>query len=765
MTEIEKFYNSLKNEITSLQFAEENGEFQEQSFTRICMDMLTQAKETDNAVIAFDEKALGTKNQHKINGYAINEKCDTIDLFISIYEPSDSIEIIDKSSIERAYIRVVNFFSKAYLNHYENDLAETAPIFEFSYQLANSEQIRNNLIRVNAFILTNARYKGELPAIKEINGRKIYLYIVDIDKLYNISEQSRLPIQLDLKEHNIEPQCLQIPTGTDRYDGYLTYLPGKFLATLYEQYGFKLLELNVRSFLKFGQEINRGIKGTILNDPNMFFAYNNGISATADNITLDESNTIIQKIDNLQIVNGGQTTATLFYSSKEAKEKLNQVLVPVKISVIKNVENPYEIVKHISKYANTQNKIYDADLSANDPVFVEVEKLSRYMLTPKTIDSDIQHYWFFDRINKQYESILSQNSRTKSEKKAFLLRNPKQYKFTKNELAKYYNSYYELEEDGKIIIGPHCVVDGNVVNFRVFRDYVMPNLNINSVFYEDLIAKAILFREVDRRHGTKRSKIPPIGDMKQVLVPYSIALLRIATDGCLDLGKIWKNQKISIELSDYMYNLMVKLNLFIKDIATRTNIIEWCTKEECWKIVKENFEIPDIGCIKNDICSKESIILRYSEKESTDEEMNIINHQIVSSISCETWIKVAEWGRDSGCLSLPDQNAAKNIAHKTKFEYELNKREISKGVEIYEIVCRNNYELFDSDITNGIPVSSFSKEQIIELLTWEKTPVILEGWQFKILQQAIKDDFISKFRAAELESIKKLLLNHGLQIA
>ena len=129
---------------------------------------------------------------------------------------------------------------------------------------------------------------------------------------YSISSQSRLPIQLDLQEYNLEPACLPIPTGTEEYDGYLTFLPGSFLAFLYEQYGFKLLEQNVRSFLRFRAGINRGIKETILKRPQMFFAFNNGISATADSIELDDSNSIIRKISNLQIVNGGQTTATFF---------------------------------------------------------------------------------------------------------------------------------------------------------------------------------------------------------------------------------------------------------------------------------------------------------------------------------------------------------------------------------------------------------------------------------------------------------------------
>ncbi len=764
MTEIEKYYNSLKKEITSLQFAEENGESQEQSFTRICLDLLTQANETDNAVVAYDAKSFGTRNQHQINGYAITDNCETIDLFITIHVPSDNIELIDKQSIERASNRITNYFYKAFFNHYENELAETSSIFEFSHQLATSDQIRNNLIRVNAFILTNARYTGEIQTPRVINGQKIFIYVIDVDKLYNMSAQSHLPIQLDLKELNIEPPCLKIPTGSDLYDGYMTYFPGKFLASLYDQYGFKILEQNVRSFLQFKGGINRGIKDTIVKRPNMFFAYNNGISATADAITLDETGAFIREINNLQIVNGGQTTATLFHASKDAKENLEKVLVPVKISVIKNSDNSYEIVKHISKYANTQNKINDSDLSANDPVFVEIEKLSHYMITPKTMEGDQQHYWFFDRISKQYDNLLSQNSKTKTKKKQFLSKFPKQCKFTKYELAKFYNSFYELEEGDKIIIGPHCVVDGNEVNFRAFRDYVLPRIEANKVFYEDLIAKAILYKEVDRRHGRKRGLIPPIGDMKQVMVPYSIALLQIATEGCLNLEKIWKNQKISSELSDYMYNLMVNLYQFLKDNSPKTNIIEWSTKEECWKRVKAEFTTPNIDCIKKDICSKNEIDKRYSNEELVDIELCSLNLELIKSIFSETWTKIADWGKDSGCLSLPDQNIARNIAHKNRFEYELNTREITKGIEIYEIVCRNNYETFEKEIANNNTTdNTLSKEIILKMLTWENTPIVLEGWQFKIIQQSYKDNSISKFREAELLRIKKLLLDHGFK--
>lgn len=762
MNEIEKFYNSLRQEISTMQFSQEEGESQEQAFTRICLDMLTQANETDNAVVAYDEKALGTKNQHKINAYAISDSLDTIDLFISVYEPSLSIEHLEKSVLDRACTRVTNFFVKAYFNNYENEVAETAQIFEFAHQLASSQEIRSKLIRVNAYVLTNTRYKGEVPSSKEVSGQKIFYNIIDIDKLYSISAQSRLPIELDFSEYNIEPQCMSIPTGSDLYKGYLTYLPGSFLASLYEQYGFKILEQNVRAFLQFKGGINKGIKDTIIKRPNMFFAFNNGISATADNIIMNDSGSTIIKIENLQIVNGGQTTATLFHVSKEAKENLSKVLVPVKISVINDADKSYDIVKDISKYANTQNKINEADLSANHPVFVEIEKLSRYMLTPITIESSHQHYWFFDRISRQYENLYAQHSKNKSKKKAFELKYPKQCKFTKYELAKYYNSCCEIDNGEKIIIGPHCVVDGNEVNFRAFRDYVMPDLEINNIFFEDLIAKAILFKEVDRRHGTKKSKTPPISDMKQVMVPYSIALLQIATNRLLNLEKIWKNQKISTELSDYMHNLMVLLNDFIKENSPRSNMIEWATKEECWRTVKEKFNIPSIESIRKDMYDLETAAKRYSESNSVDAEMESINQELIKAITCETWQKIADWGKDSGCLSLPDQNTARNLAHKIRFDYEINPRDIQKGVQIYEIVCRNNYDILEDNNIIEITDTETFVTQALEMLTWEKTTIILENWQFKIIQLTLKNNKVSKLRIAELSRLRRILSNNGL---
>ena len=209
---------------------------------------------------------------------------------------------------------------------------------------------------------------------------------------------------------------------------------------------------------------------------------------------------------------------------------------------------------------------------------------------------------------------------------------------------------------------------------------------------------------------------------------------------------------------------MVQLNQYLKDNTPRSNIIEWATKEDCWIKVKSEFQIPNTSSIKDDICSIEEMEQRYATEDDFDSEYHELCTQLVSSIDYSTWLRIAEWGKDSGCLSLSDQNAAKNIAHKLKFDYEFNRREIEKAVFIYEITCRNNYELFTEEIEKDYPGAQLSKEQVMKMLAWEKTLLILDGWQFKIIQQSIMSNKYSKFRENELLLIKKKLADNGLDL-
>ena len=472
---------------------------------------------------------------------------------------------------------------------------------------------------------------------------------------------------------------------------YIAIIPGNCVSKLYERYGARLLEQNVRSFLQFTGKINKGIRDTIRNEAEMFLAFNNGIAATADHIELDETNRLINKISNLQIVNGGQTTASIYNSAKKYRSDISKIFVQVKFTVIENPEQYSEIVSRISKYANTQNKVNDADFSANNPALVAFEKLSRYILSPITITSNLQTCWFFERARGQYKTLRSREGRTKALQLAFDKKYPKKQMFTKVELAKYINAYQEVYDGKKLVIGPHIVVRGNEKNYAQFigDNLVENNKKINNVYFEDAISKCILFKNADKRYGVKPNSI---GEMKQVVVPYTLSLLNIITENKLDLFKIWKNQDVSTELSNLIYHLMTQVNQFILDKYNGQHYIEKAKKEECWDFVKNHSWDFNLKNIKADLIDEKNPPKRNTDIDIAEEE-SAQNKSIIKSIPPALWNEILQWGKDSEILDITKQTVVSNIAFKLRQNKNIADEEYQKGVEILDIVAKQNDEL------------------------------------------------------------------------
>ena len=124
------------------------------------------------------------------------------------------------------------------------------------------------------------------------------------------------------------------------YDAYLGIVPGKFLADIYLKYGSKLLQGNIRAFLSVRGKVNKGIRDTIINHPENFFTFNNGIAIVARSVSFSDDGTLITSLKDPQIINGGQTTASLANAiiKKEARHGMDNLYVPMKLTVL-NVEN------------------------------------------------------------------------------------------------------------------------------------------------------------------------------------------------------------------------------------------------------------------------------------------------------------------------------------------------------------------------------------------------------------------------------------------
>ena len=672
--ELNKFYQSVLQDIKSTQLAEEDGGNLEQIFTQWTVDLLAEAGETENTRVAYDEKSLGTKNQHKINAYSISDNYETIDVFITIFKGTSEPVRISKDEIETASKRIVNFLRKGLYKEYVNEIEESSPIFDFAHALSNSPDLKENLVRINAVILTDGLYPGEVSSSQLLSGYPIFYRVIDLNYLYNITEKSHIPIEINFKQEGFDVPCILSPSENEQYQSYLAIIPGSALVSIYERFGSRLLEQNVRSFLQFTGKINKGIRNTILKEPHMFLAFNNGIAATADEIEVvisdDGKGHIISKVKDFQIVNGGQTTASIYHTLKKDKADISGIFVQVKLTVVKSKEHFSEIVSRISEYANTQNKVSVSDLSSNRPYHIELEKLSRGIWAPPVSGQSTQTRWFYERARGQYKNARVKEGFTKAKQKAFDLKNPKNQMFTKEDLAKYINAYAEIIDGKKIIIGPHFVVRGNQKNYVQFINYNLEK-KLDSVYYEDVIAKAIIFRTAVKLYNgnpeLQRSSA-------YIYVPYSISFLNMLTGGRLNLYKIWKNQSVSDELKSLLAEILKTVHDYIyqKSLALNKRPDEWAKKEDCWLDLKAQDLGIDCKSIKQDLeDSKNPTTRKRITEEETNQEHNRETVEKIMSVPSPIWHKIEDWGRKTNLLKPQQIDAAFNLKVLLKFYMKL----------------------------------------------------------------------------------------------
>jgi len=734
--ELQKFYRTLQNDISADQLGNEEGASQEQLFTSYAVALLTEGGETENVRIAYDEKVLKSGVQHKINGYSLSENLETLDLFISVYNGTDEVIGVNKEPIEKAQKRISSFFKSAIYKDYAKEIEESSEIFDIANTLGTSNEVREGLTRVNAFILTDGVFNSEISLKQEIFGYPVYFRVIDLNYLFNISEKSHIPIEIDFHADGYKIPCIAAPSENDQYKSYLAIIPGDALANIYERFGARLLEQNVRSFLQFSGKINQGIRNTILKEPHMFLAFNNGIAATADTIELSPNGNYISKINDLQIVNGGQTTASIFHTWKKDKVDVSNIHVQVKLSVVKEKDKFSEIVSLIAKYANTQNKVSVSDLSSNQPFHIEMERWSRSIWAAPIEGQNHQTRWFFERARGQYKNARAKEGFNKTKQNAFDLKNPKSQLFTKEDLAKYINAFSEVNEGKKQVIGPHFVVRGNQKNYAQFVSMGLPK-KIDNIYFEDVVAKMILYKAAEKKYGVKPNSI---GDMRYVTVPYSISYFNYLTGNKLDLYKIWKAQSISENLKDSLYELMIKVESFIKSKATGSLYGEFAKKEECWQLLKGSGIEIDKSEIINDLVHGKSDPGRT--KMSLDDTTKIQNDLALEqllSVSPALWKHLENWGRSTGNLTPRQQDFAFNLASRVRNGGKgISDSEKEGGLTILGLVADKFPELL-SDFIEPEAVQSktaqveITLEIIQALIAWDRKAKRFTEFEFRFM--------------------------------
>ncbi len=580
-----------------------------------------------NPEIAPMQKKCRNQKIMSFDAYAFDESDKSLVLISSEFIDNTN-ETITMTLIKQIMQRMINFLDEAYDNQLDKYFDITDNLLLVGKDIGRRLKIdyvdlesNESIDRIKLIIITNKRLSERVKTLpfEIFHDKKVEMDIWSLYRFYDLyqSGREREPIVIETNKYGVDGiPCIKAEmSGNLDYDAYLAIVPGNLLHKIYFEHGSRLLEGNVRTFLSNRGKINKGIRLTIKNEPTKFFTYNNGIACTASEITLSDDNHKITRITDLQIINGGQTTASLTSAALKDKMSLDNIFVPMKLTVVKN--DDYDtMIQNISKYANSQNKIKDSDLFSNHPFHRAFEALAKKNQAPAKEDSINNTLWFYERSRGQYGQEQFKLLK-KSEKDNFAKKYPKNQVIKKEELSKYFVSAELLR--------PDQVCKGSEKCMSFFAEYIDEKYqkspeSINDQFFKNCICYAILFKETDKIvKNASNSWYITETYVKAGVVSYTISKLisLIPNELCLDYNLIWKKQKLYPSLVAEIERLAQITFEYIQNLGG--NGMEQCKKEATWINYKQiKYQFTDEFC--KSLLNK-SLIEEQSRSETKDNKL------------------------------------------------------------------------------------------------------------------------------------------------
>lgn len=574
--EIERFAADLHAEVEEAIELSDAGEERAQEFTRIVLEKLGEEGALENPQLLWQEGTFG-RTHYRLSGFSFPEEEDRLLLTGTIYTGEQPPRAINRDEIMQALMHLLKFYESSSTGLVD----KITPLESEASDLANRIHECHDKIGVLRLVLISDGQTGHrsIDLREAFDGTRVIVDMLGIEQLYRILGKglARDDIVLDFgSQANGALPCLRVSEDKADYDAFLAALPGTTLADIYEKYGNRLLELNVRAFLgvRGRKSVNASLRKTIQDEPNRFMAYNNGIVATVDDIKLEvahDGSTRIRSLHGLQIVNGGQTTASLHRAKKQDKVSLEQIWVPAKIIHVSGA-NLDDMVMAISRSANSQNTIQPADFSANDPFHVLVEALAN-----NTWLSDGKSRWFYERARGSYGAAEIRASFRAADKRRFASETPKARRFSKTDLAKVLNAWDGL---------PQQVSQGNQKNFQLFMQRLKeenPNgFRPDAEWFKSFVAKTIIFRAIQ---STVKSQDFPA--YKANIATYTFARIATLIPDVQLTNLVWNSQKISAELQAVIARWTREIDEGLRHTAGGRMPSEWAKKPECWTALSE----------------------------------------------------------------------------------------------------------------------------------------------------------------------------------
>lgn len=668
---------------------------------------------TAEEILEFEEYdiELSGKNNRKakIDGYSYDKMDRTISLYYADYEQNDELQTLTNTKIEQCKNRVLAFLDFTFNDFIKNEVEESSAAYQLSEEI---KLISKNATKIKIVIFSDSILSKAVKniAVADYLDKKVEISIWDIERIYNLYKSSlqREDLNINLNDYTINsiPCIKAIEDADNKYTSYLGVINGKLLADLYIDHGSRLLEGNVRSFLSVRGKINKAIRNTIKDDPEIFFVYNNGIACTATDAIIKNSynGSEIKGLTNFQIINGGQTTASIANAVLQDKidDKVANISVPMKLTVLhansinddtilkEQKKNPYNefnkeefdkmsieqkrniyvdnLTASIARYANSQNKVDESDFFSNHPYHVRFEELSRKNYAPPVDGSPISTVWFYERAKGQY--VQEQMKLTPAQRKNFAKKYPKNQMIKKIDLAKFLMTYYQH---------PDIVSRGNQYNMRIFAELIgkewkadKNKTKYNSFYFKKCIALTIMFKQTEKIVSSAKwyEKAYRANIVTYTLSSLFYMIEKDCTEYELNYNKIWNAQNLYSELREQIEDLAYVVFRYINDDSvprTTNNIGEWCKKQACWEFAKKLMNKGEWRLNNNFIYTldEKSKIedIAHKEAKNQKENDNIKYQTEVINLGDDYWKSALRWGMEMKLLSETDISFLKSATN------------------------------------------------------------------------------------------------------
>ena len=677
-----EYRDVLLEDITLAVAANENISNIESEFLSYVTDILIAGEEFDDFIECYYEGESATGGNMRIDGYAFDETDGSCCVFISDFHGAYNNDSIQKKDIDKAFKKLRFFIEESIKYELYQELEESTQVFEFSRLLHYDIE---NITKFRFYLLTDAFNKQRTKNIKDekLAEKNVELNVWDITRLFDIvnSKTQKESVEIILSELGYDgipcvkaveyadviadievmPKYEEVAEDLDKpeniitYSSYLAVIPGKILSDLYLEYGSRLLEGNVRSFLSVRGKVNKSIQNTIKNYPEMFFAYNNGIAATATELDTEMTSTglLITRIKDLQIVNGGQTTASIANTILNSKENVNidNLYVPMKVSVLEHSMSE-RIIPKISEYSNSQNPVAASDFFSNHPFHIRMETFSRKIPAPAVNGNQYQQYWYYERTRGQYNQGKMKFKPKSSQLRQYETKYPPKQVIKMVDLAKYME-LYEGSPD-KVSKGTQAYV--KVFAEEIKKQWAKSDVQYNDYYYKRVVALAIIFKRTDeiiKQTDWWKEK----HSYKANVVNYTMSIIfdyiRKHKKGYeIDFLKVWSLQDLYPELENQITELCTDVYEFItRDDRLTENVTEWCKKEICWQraqALKWNIHEELLSTLVS-----QSVI--ESEEKEAKSKQKVANEvdalKFILATGTDYWQNVLSWGDKRRLLS------------------------------------------------------------------------------------------------------------------